>query len=176
MPVAPSAATRIRELKNVLGFRIHIFTYRPWPDLSTLQPTEYRQWARIVIGRWWPAGYVRLTKWVLGFRLPNKWAIWQMTRRWLKKNGIPFNRLKVEMGNTYLADPSIRARNRFQLAQRRRIRIFVDDDPSKVTKLANICDLVFLFDQPYNKQMELPTNVERVSNWDTLYRFIRDNL
>lgn len=177
MPIASGAARRIRELKNVLGFKIHIFTYRPWPNLSTLRPTEYGQWARLVIGRWWPARFVRLTKWLLGLRLPNKWAIRQLTRRWLKKNGIPFNRLKVEMGNTYLADPSIRARNRFQLAQRRRIRIFVDDDPSKVRKLANICDLVFLFDQPYNRDMgELPPNVERVRNWDALYRFIRDSL
>jgi len=177
MPVIARAARRIAELKNVLGFRIHVFTYRPWPNLSTLKPAEYGAWSDLIIGRWWPFGTGPVTKWLLGRRFLNRWAIWQLTRRWLRKNGIPYNKLKVEMGNTYLADPSSRASNRFQLSQRRQIRIFVDDDPAKVRKLANICDLVFLFDQPYNRQQgELPHNVQRVRSWDELYRYVRDKL
>ena len=81
------------------------------------------------------------------------------------------------MGNTYLADPSTRAGNRFQISQRKQIRIFVDDDPAKVRKLANICDLVFLFDQPYTRRMgRLLPNVERARSWEQLYRYIRDIL
>ena len=177
MPVIPRASRRIKELKNVLGFRIHVFTYRPWPNLSTLKPAEYRAWSDLVIGKWWPTSLGSITKWLLGRRVLNRWAIWWLTRRWLKKNGIPYNRLKVEMGNTYLADPSSRANNRFQLSQKRQIRMFVDDDPAKVKKLANICDLVFLFDQPYNRnESNLPHNVERVRSWDELYRYVRDKL
>lgn len=175
MPLIPRAARRITDLKNVLGFDIHIFTYRPWPNLGTLALEEYGPWADLVIGRWWPKSFQSLTKRLLSWRPANRWATWLLTRRWLRKNGVPYDKLKIEMGNTYLADPSTRSANRFQESQRRQIRIFVDDDPAKVRKLANICDLVFLFDQPYNRKMgRLPPNVQRVRSWDELYRYIRD--
>ena len=49
----------------------------------------------------------------------------------------------------------------------------MEDDPEKAIKLAYICDVVFLIDQPYNKNESFPNNVVRVNSWDDLYHKIK---
>ena len=84
----------------------------------------------------------------------------------------------VEGGNIHTTDPRLLVRNRFVVSQRKRIRVFVEDDLSKARKLAHICDLVFLLDQPYNQcsEQELPNNVLRVRSWREIYEYVRENL
>ena len=84
----------------------------------------------------------------------------------------------VEYGNVDMADSRAPSRNRFIIAQKREIRIFVDDDLLKAKKLANICEIVFLFDQPYNRteRQSLPSNLIRVGSWDEIYAYIREKL
>lgn len=78
----------------------------------------------------------------------------RITFLWLKYYGIEYDDLKVEKGNEDVADPRGHFRNRFQLSRKKRIKFFVEDDLEKATKLAFICDVVFLFAHPYNHPPE----------------------
>ena len=67
------------------------------------------------------------------------------------------------------------------MARQRKYRFFVEDDWEKAAKLAYICDVVVLIDQPYNRPnvglgrdgRDHPSNVVRAQSWDELYRVIR---
>src|SRR5690606_30500138 len=61
MPVLPDAARNIRRLRNSLQLKVHLFTYRPSPDLSHLAHAEVepinQAWnseARSIAGRYFP--------------------------------------------------------------------------------------------------------------------------
>lgn len=56
-----------------------------------------------------------------------------------------------------------------QLKKQGGISFFVEDETEKAKKLAQICDIVFLIDQPYNQE-ELPENIIRVTSWERLYQ------
>ena len=101
-----------------------------------------------------------------------------MTRRWLAQHGIPHDRLYIEKGNVHTTDPRLLVWNRFTVSERKEIRLFVEDDLFKAKKLAAICEIVFLFDQPYNKagEGELPNNVVRVGSWYEVYQYVRQNV
>ncbi|MDI6857241.1 MAG: hypothetical protein QME71_02875 [Dehalococcoidia bacterium] len=98
-----------------------------------------------------------------------------ITRAWLSKHGYPYDRLTVEQGNENVSDPEGHFRNRFYIARERKIRFFVEDDAEKAAKLAFICDVVFLLEQPYNQKpvLTLPNNVLRCRNWDEIYKQVR---
>ena len=55
------------------------------------------------------------------------------------------------------------------------MRFFEEDDAEKASKLAYICDIVFLLEQPYNRNppVSLPDNVIRCQNWDEIYKQVR---
>ena len=186
-----------RELRETYHFELMIFTHRPWPN-----PTMYEQACAGQAG-WTPE--VRATKlhsfqsdWgsLASFSAmePNDNApgFWQrrwngflerrrnkgmtsLTRDWLKANGFTYDRLVVERGNVHVADPSARFNNRFQIARQSEMRLFVEDDAVKATKLANVCDIVYLLNQPYNAAATLPANVIRVESWNAIKAHIRDN-
>jgi len=88
-----------------------------------------------------------------------------------------YDRLIVERGNVYVADPRAKGSNRFRIAERKEIRIFIEDDLDKARKLASICEVVYLFDQPYNRcdrgGEAIPNNIIRVSSWEEIRRSIR---
>ena len=52
------------------------------------------------------------------------------------------------------------------------IRAFVEDDFDKAKRLADICEVVFLIEHPYNKG-SLPMNVIRVRSWEEVYHYLR---
>lgn len=113
----------------------------------------------------------------------------QITKSWLRLNGISYDRLTIEQGNEDVSDPQGHFRNRFYISRKKRIRFFVEDDSEKASKLAYICDIVFLLEQPYNRESRdeclecekeckqvkkhMPNNVIRVKSWDEIYRHIR---
>ena len=173
MPVYPQAAKRIEELRKIAGYRIHIFSYRPWPNPKTLSPSAWEQWIPTRALRW-VLRLTRLGKWYVA----RPWRINRITRDWLRENGIRANRLTIERGNVHMSESRVRTKNRFTISKAKGIRIFVEDDGSKALKLAGICDYVLLFDQPYNRHLtrQLPANVVLVHSWDEVYRFFRDNL
>lgn len=97
-----------------------------------------------------------------------------ITKLWLRKHGFEYDWLMVEKGSDDVSDPQGHIRNRFYESRRKRIKFFVEDDIRKAVKLAYICDIVFLLDQPYNQCTEgVPNNVIRVKSWDEIYKKVR---
>jgi len=110
-----------------------------------------------------------------------------ITKLWLYEHNIKFDYLLVEQGNESVADPMGNFNNRFHVGKTRMMRYFVEDDLEKAVKMAYICDVVFLLDQPYNNSQPcndcaenchrlfpiIPGNVVRVNSWSEIYRHIR---
>ncbi len=190
MPVSDGAARNIQRLRNALQLKVHIFTHRPAPTFDHQSLDNKKRWRDVAASMvqhqfpyaMFPSKLTRFHRF-LGLRDP----IQIITTMWLWKNGIEYDSLTIETGSENVPDASIAYKNRFRLAAKRKIRYFVEDDWEKATKLAYICDVVFLVDHPYNQQQganqrkhkdafihgELPANVVRVSSWDEIYRWVR---
>jgi uncharacterized HAD superfamily protein len=82
-------------------------------------------------------------------------------------HGLKYHALMIEKGCEDVGDPAMQVYNRFYACRTHPKKYFVEDDLVKAKKLANICDVVFLMDQPYNQPQaeELPKNIVRVSDW-----------
>lgn len=185
MPLVDAAVAKVlKKIKNGLRIDIWIFTHRPWPEqlsLPSAQESEYwKQWQRA-------SGWALPTRLFAGLdrrleshNVPGVFhgrMIRQVTRRWLKSNNLTFDRLVVEGGNTSTADARGASRNRFRIAQKKEFMAFVEDDLLKARKLAVICPVVFLIDQPYNQAAEsdLPKNIVRVKEWPEIEEFLKAN-
>ena len=185
------AADVLRELKEAMHFRLVIFTHRPWPNPSrypsSMPKDATREWQELI----WPLSPFIGCKPALLVGGSLKWPkqVWnsfleycrrrvmtKVTKTWLEKNGMNYDRLVVERGDVHVADPRTRSHNRFRLAEEKEIRIFVEDDLRKALKLADICEIVYLINQPYNQADNLPNNLIRVPDWDAIRRHIRDHL
>ena len=165
MPADEGAADMLGRLKNVFRFRVFIFTHRPWPHPTTFPPGKEAAYRALWEGesQAWQSGSV---------------AIKRITRDWLYQHGMPCDRLVVEAGNIHTTEPRLLVRNRFVICERKRIRVFIEDDLFKAKNLAHICEVVFLLDHPYNQcdQSHLPNNVIRVKSWREVYEYIREVL
>lgn len=177
MPIIDGAADNLRRLHNTFKLKIHIFTYRPWPDakgelwksiknfLDECENCPVKYVLRLL--------YVaRIIKPLL--KLLKEEPLKQITKEWLKRHNFKYKRFVFEKGNDYSSDPRGRFNNRFYRARKEQIRYFVEDDLEKAIKLSYICDVVFLFDQPYNRtEDKIPSNIFRVESWDEIYKNIR---
>ena len=181
MPVVdPNVGRIIRRIRNALGYQVWIFTLRGYPEARSIPESKvhdyWQEWARhSFLGC---AGLVRALDrverafpWLLRGRL-----IHSITRKWLRKHDIDYNKLVIERGHTNRLDPLLHTRNRFLIARDRKMRAFVEDDLIKARKLAAICEVVFLMDQPYNRceSSSLPSNVVRVNSWQEVYSRLRE--
>jgi uncharacterized HAD superfamily protein len=195
MPVLDGAADAIQTIKNSYLLPVHIFTYRPWPDLSVSQGAtdeemralrqSWRSAADTMARRANVKECVRL--WVnlvtaVNFRM----SIRYITKYWLRVNGITYDSLLVEKGNENIVYSRGRYENRFNYAKRKKIKFFVEDDWVKAIKLSYICDLVFLIAHPYNRGTDedpvrheneavigrLPANILKVESWNQLKKTI----
>jgi uncharacterized HAD superfamily protein len=165
LPPMEGAAQVLSKLKNVLGYKLFVFTHRPWPEPKKF-PADPEK-----------ASHYRYLWAQQSFRNPfGHRGILKLTRAWLKKHGIPYNGLLIEKGNVHTTDRRIRVRNRFTVSERKEIRIFIEDDLFKARKLATICEIVFLLDHPYNQADDLPKNMIRVKTWKDIYEYIRQEL
>ena len=186
MPEMAGAAEATRRIRNELGYDVWFFTYRPWPHPEWYPPTrqkEYRKawnqnsrWSRLVLSR--PVRWAErsLAEWrvpeVMGSR-----PIGSITKAWLRKNGFRYDRLVIERGNADIRDPLFLTRNRFIMSAKKEIRAFVEDDLGKAKRLSDVCEVVFLIDQPYNRDgTELPKNIVRVNDWRAVYEYLRYRL
>ncbi|MBD3330896.1 hypothetical protein GF354_05210 [Candidatus Peregrinibacteria bacterium] len=108
-----------------------------------------------------------------------------ITKNWLNKNEIIYNRFIFEKGNDYSSDPRGEFTNRFYVSRRKKIKYFIEDDLEKAVKLSFICDVVFLISHPYNLpnnklsdeinefRSKYPSNIIRVNSWEDIYKNIR---
>lgn len=159
------------------GFRQFRKETTMWPIWKTFTNPE----GGLVSLRVFIASLPRLVKeWFLaGSRnvfvlLPWVHKIDRITHVWLYKHRLEYDRLIIEKGHANLASPNARFVNRFNMARRYNLRFFIEDDLEKATKMAHICDVVFLVDHPYNQQAYgLPANIRRVTTWDEIYNEVR---
>jgi uncharacterized HAD superfamily protein len=176
MPPIENVAKPIKKLRNIFKFKIYIFTFRDWPQLFDYAEKESNE-----IKLNWKNALEELTRIVKpSFSLRAYWKFRRMreidiiTYLWLRKHKIEFDAFVIEKGTENASDPRGKFRNRFYISRRKNIRLFVEDDVEKAHKLAYVCEIVFLINQPYNKYANgLPKNVIRVDSWDEIYRWIR---
>lgn len=141
MPVVPDAPHVLTQIRS-RGIFVWLFTRRPWPNPSTFptgrEDVYHRAWRDVP-------------------------QIADVTQRWLRRHGIPFDRLTLETGGDD-------EETRFSAARDGRVHRFVEDNPENAAALALHCDRVFLMDQPYNQASDraLPGNIVRVRTWDEI--------
>ena len=146
-PTEHSSRT-LQEIRDIYKLRIFIFTDRPWPCVKNMKVGEKQK----TLVKWRQAANGR------GNRV--KGLMRCITEKWLKENDFKYDKLIIEKESS----------NRFNMAKQRQISFFVEDELEKAKKLAQICDIVFLFNQPYNQEEELPDNIIRVNSWERLYQ------
>ncbi len=168
MPALPEASKYLEKLQKDLGFKIHIFSHRPWPQKKQKGGKGFRWLMR----RIYPYPCLRL--WPRPFLKP---AIWRITKKWLKEKKIMYDHILIEEGRIYSSNSQVASRNRYVMAAKKMIPIFVEDMTHNAVRLSDICELVFLIRHPYNSRSEegLPKNVIPVDGWKDIYHFIRDN-
>lgn len=184
MPLSENSNTVLNRIKNSFGYRVMIFTFRAWPDpKSKLTEEVINSWGKHY--PWWNIHHYCISNKLPNFDKAMKWwyvpysldrylAIKRITRNWLKTNDIPFDKLYIEKGNMYVTEAGILDLNRFSIAAKKKINIFVEDDLYKAIKLSRICELVFLIDHPYNRTDELlPNNLIKVKDWNEIYKYLR---
>lgn len=180
MPVEEGASDNLEKLRNAFKFKIFIFTYRPWPDIEKMGKKD-----RTRVNEKWKKGLFSFQKKVKDMSV-SSWLTIEMvslihrkpidrvTRLWLREQRLKYDKLIIEKGNEDIPDPRGHIHNRFFKSRQYRIKYFVEDDIEKAVKLAYICDIVFLLDQPYNQVLnEVPSNIIRVKSWGEIYKQIR---
>lgn len=182
-----SSIDRLKSIRNAFKIKVILFTHRPWPNTVDMKKDEKDKilddW-RKAAGDFYQNGLKegKLSK-VRLFRTPLRWLrmkrgaapIEQITRNWLEYHKYEYNKLIIEKGSDDISDPQGHFKNRFYISRQKKIKFFVEDILEKAEKLAHICDFVFLFDHPYNRNpgRELPANIVRVKSWDDIYKAIR---
>jgi len=160
-------AKALNTLRNNIGCKIHIFTSRPWPQYSELPEDKTAEYKKEWVGK----------------------SIAILTRAWLKKNNITFDKITIEKSITikqsripfvsnvgrFFLRMHFFNENRFTVAANKRYRYFIEDDISKAIKLSHLCEVVFLMDQPYNRDTGyLPKNIIRIYKLSDALHRIRD--
>ena len=179
MPIEPDAVDTLERVRNIFKFKVFLFTYRPWPNVEKMTEEEKER----VTSKWEDSLHSFYNKvkqaTTSSGGLIEIWSfrrkpIDQITRLWLKERGLKYDKLIIEKGNEDVPDPRGHIRNRFFKSREYKIKYFVEDDLEKAVKLAYICDVVFLLDQPYNQVLnKVPSNIICVKSWDEIHRQIR---
>ncbi len=161
MPPAQDVASMLSRIRNVLGYKVVVFSHRPWPEPKSFPASRQGEYRAL-----WKRSYL---KW-----LKRRVSVNSLTKEWLKRHKIPYDKLVIERGNVHTADPGTLTRNRFIYSERHKVRVFVEDDLLKAIKLADICEMVFLIDHPYNQTSNLPSNIIRVKEgWPEIYQWLK---
>lgn len=191
MECAPGASEVISRLRNSMKLKIHVFTSRPWPyfarSLNSQQKKDLKGVWKEISKKYVTEVYKKRNLWskikapfielirFSPYRILSVWSVIQpskpierITKAWLEENNIEFDKLMVEMGSEEVADPAANLHNRFYASRQKQIKYFIEDDLIKAEKLAYICDVIFLIDQPYNQKTVLPGNVIRVKDWNEI--------
>lgn len=174
----------IKELKNSYGYKIHIHSYRPWPQYEygeILDESKINELWRIKSLNLWNNKKIRFGK---------SQKLKRLTAIWLKNLNIPYNKLFIEKSSIDFSRRSIslfglvynisrgQFRNRFYYTHKKPYRYFVEDSADNAIKLASTCEYVFLLEQPYNIEAgfikDLPSNVLRVENWSDIKNIIKE--
>lgn len=159
MPPVDGAARVIADLRRNFGYKVWVFTKRPWPWPSGFPPNDQQRYENAwrEHSRWYS-----FSRWG---------SIRRISREWLQRNDFKVDKLVVEAGSGD-ARLSSRKRSRFAFAQQGKVRVFVEDDLKNALRLADMCDAVLLYGHPYNQATQLPKNVVRVNSWQEIGDFL----
>ena len=91
--------------------------------------------------------------------LSDKFDVEKLTKDWLEKYGIPYDKLILNSQNKVIA------------AKENDIDIFVDDSIKNCTEMANVGSKTYMMDTIINKDFE-SEDIERVYSWPHLYQKI----
>ena len=171
MPVASGAQENLESIRKAFNMKVYIFTWRHWPYAKEMDDRRRNE----LVTDWREAvSSFHRDERIAPFYYNDNDLIKDITELWLHKHRFEYDWLMIERGRDEVSDPRAQIDNRFYKSRKMRIRFFVEDDAGKATKLAYICDAVFLLEQPYNRNVsELPTNVIRVKSWDEIYKWIK---
>lgn len=135
----------IEEIRNKYGYKPYIFTWRDWTVEKNINGEK------------------------VCYNMKKE------TKRWLKRVGIKYKKIRFEKGNIDRPVSSIHLKywTRFYFAKKYKIQYFVEDNTNNAIKLSHICEYVFLFDHLYNRTENLPYNVIRVSSWKEIFDWIK---
>jgi uncharacterized HAD superfamily protein len=184
MPPKANAADMLKRIRNQLGYNIWLFTSRGWPVPDQYPIGQEKDYAAAWNRAWWRSRLYlalpmrRFEKRCAEYRIPEivgSKPMRTLTKQWLSAQNIVYDKLIVERGNTDTRDPRFNTRNRFVISARRQLRAFVEDDLNKAKRLCDVCEVVFLIDQPYNQVAPtavFPKNLIRVKEWPE----VRDHL
>lgn len=187
-----SLSALLKELRHTYGYKIRIFSYRAWPELTYYPLADKDECLR----KWFLFG--RENKWLYKIIAPNikqnnfldqftrYWAIHRITKKWLIQNAIKSDSLVIEkagIDKPPKKSPIYRLFNsnfktRYYYSKKYSYRYFVEDDLKNATKLASNCEYVFLMDQPYNRcegsNFSIPPNIIRVNSWAEIKEKIKE--
>lgn len=165
MPVNDDCAESIRKIRDALNFKVEIFTYRPWPEQKTFPKNRVEEYK------------LKWHKIDMGWRREAK-AIKKITKEWLKKHEIRYDKITIENGSEYTPNPKMWRKNRFQSARKRHYAFFVEDELTKAKHLAQFCDIVFLLNHPYNQSNDNGSakNIIRVGDWKEIYQVLKEKI
>ena len=93
--------------------------------------------------------------------LSDKFDVEKLTKDWLEKYGIPYDKLILNSQNKLIA------------AKENDIDIFVDDSIKNCTEMAHVGIKTYMMDTIINKNFE-NENIERVYSWPHLYQKIEN--
>ena len=93
--------------------------------------------------------------------LSDKFDVEKLTKDWLEKYGIPYDKLILNSQNKVIA------------AKENDIDIFVDDSIKNCTEMAHVGIKTYMMDTIINKNFE-NENIERVYSWPHLYQKIEN--
>lgn len=167
MPVMSGAGEVLRKLRTELGYDVTLFTRRDWPDLGNLSRTERASTLR----QWDEASRVHTRRWRFLTRF-GATPMRTLTQQWLDAHGMGQYPLVVERGNYSRSLKRFDTRGRFAAAGTGAIRVFIEDNPENANRLAQTCDLVVLFNHPYNVDVPVLRNVIRVDDWAKVYQVV----
>ncbi|ADQ78733.1 hypothetical protein Palpr_0575 [Paludibacter propionicigenes WB4] len=191
--IKDNAAKRINDLQKRFGYKIKFFSYRDWPQYGS----DETYIKKIIIEK----GFTPLNKKEIS-HITSKWInnAFNTSKPLVKENIIVYysksvyyclqkiffsskKKVLIEKGNPYISDRrfmrhnryAIINKNRFQYANNKGFKFFVEDTPENAIKLSGLCDYIFMFDQPYNQKeyYDFPKNVIRVKTWDDIYKQLK---
>ena len=185
MIVDQEAKKHLNKLINKFNFKVYIFSNRDWPNFEDVPKHKIKQIENVwkEEKQWWQL-----------FVTWRKGVIVKLTKKWLKQNGIKYDKITIERNIPELFEiylpkllhrfiPFFRLvykicfyKDRYLLSKKKEIKFFVEDNLENAIKLANICEIVFLIDYPYNQFEKLPKNILRVKSWKEIRDFMKDSL
>ncbi len=135
----------VEEIRNKYGYKPYIFTWRDWSVEKNISGEK------------------------VSYNMKKE------TKRWLKRFGIKYKKIRFEKGNIDRPVSGVRLKywTRFYFAKKYKIQYFVEDNIYNAIKLSHICEYVFLLDHLYNRTDNIPYNVIPVASWKEILDWIK---